>query len=98
MRVEPRTRRRAARHRPTPGRSCNARACWLTAPSFRDRSLLDPVELRKVLFQIGVAFHLHAALVRTVAARSAFAIDGIERVDDVHTRHDLSERRESHRV
>src|SRR5262245_43071111 len=61
---------------------------------FLDRRLLDVIELREILDEVGVAFRRDLSLRRTTAARRAFAVTAVQRIDDVHARHDFSERRE----
>src|SRR4029077_16828135 len=63
-----------------------------------DGGFLHKIHSRKFFREIGVAFVLKAALVRAAAARRAFAILGVERIDDIHTGHDAPERREAHAV
>src|ERR1700719_3625070 len=65
------------------------------AALFRDRRLLDVVHIGKLRRQISVAFALDAVLRRSAAARRAFAVIGIERIDHGHARHDLAERRKA---
>src|SRR5271155_5030984 len=57
-----------------------------------DCSLLDVVQFAKLFDQISVAFLLNAALLRSLPAWGAFAVSAVERVHDIHTRHDLAER------
>src|SRR5579859_4142848 len=64
----------------------------------RNGSLLDVVELGEIAGQIGVALLLDALLIGPVAARRAFAVAAVERIDHVHARHHAAERRKSHAV
>ena len=65
---------------------------------FDDGGFIDGVELREALVEISVAVAANAALIGTVAVRSAFAVAGVELLDDVHALSHLAERREAHAV
>src|SRR5580693_3916292 len=67
----------------------------MPAALFRDRRLLDVVHIGKLRRQISVAFALDAVLRRSAAARRAFAVIGIERIDHGHAGGDLAERRKA---
>src|SRR5258708_6513323 len=60
-----------------------------------DGRLLDVIEPAEILRQVGIAFHLHAALVGAAAARRAFAVFGVELVDHLHAGGDAAKRREA---
>src|SRR4029450_5780413 len=62
---------------------------------FRDRRRLDEIELGEVLFEIGVALTLKAALVGSVPVRGALAIAAIELIHHLHAGDDLAEGREA---
>src|SRR4051812_598104 len=87
--MPPAEQRRETTHAASPPRAL------FSAKLFLDRRLLDGVEIGKVLRQIGVAFHLHAPLVGTAAARGALAVFGVELVDDLHPLDHAAERREA---
>src|SRR2546430_17428404 len=60
-----------------------------------DGRLLDEIEPAKVLGQVGIAFHLHPALVGAAAARRAFAVFGVELVDHLNAGDDAAKWREA---
>src|SRR6202140_2121019 len=64
-------------------------------PLFPDGRFLDVVEIGERAGQISVALALDAILRRSAPARSAFAVFGIEAIDDIHARYDLAERRKA---
>src|ERR1700683_2049495 len=69
---------------------------WELSPTlFHDGRFLDVVHLGKLSCQIGVAFTLDAVLRRSAPAGAAFAVIGIEAIDDIHARYDLAERRKA---
>src|SRR6476646_3789457 len=61
-----------------------------------DGGFLHKIHPRKFFREVGIAIALEAALIWTATTRRAFAVSGIERVDDIHTRHDAPERCEAH--
>src|SRR3979490_2783257 len=63
-----------------------------------DRSFIPLVELGKLAREVFFPFDVHAVLVRPAALRSAFAIAAVQLACDVHSFHDLTERREPHPI
>jgi hypothetical protein len=52
----------------------------------------DVIEVRKILFQVGVAFTLNAALIRPATTGSAFAILAVDLVHHIHSLNHFPER------
>ena len=60
-----------------------------------DRRGFDVIEVRETLFQVGIAFHLDLALVRSGATWRSFAIFPVDLVNHVHARGHFAEGRET---
>ncbi len=58
-------------------------------------AFFNVIHFTKLAGQIGIPFGLEAALIRATAARCAFAVVGIELVDDIHARDNPPEWRET---
>ena len=58
---------------------------------FHDGGRFDGVEIREILFEIGIPFHLDALLIRAAALGSAFTIFAVQLVHHVHAFNHLAD-------